>query len=146
MAIVLPGLSPRERCSRIALGGLNGVDQLTFAHRASALDSKGAGQLLQLGEDHGVQAGALAIATITGELLTLLAGAFLIVRRHSSLRRFLSTCVSFVGFGHVIGAHPWRGVLLPRPTGLSRGPHRIATTVLEMWLTGDAVKPRPRRT
>ena len=62
---------------RAALGGPNGVDQLTLAHRASALDSKGAGQLLQLGEDHGVQAGALAIATIAGELLTLLAGAFL---------------------------------------------------------------------
>ena len=37
-----------------ALGGPYGVDQLAFAHSASALDSKGTGQLLQLGENHGV--------------------------------------------------------------------------------------------
>ncbi len=76
VAIVLPCLILRSVSSGIALGGANGVDQLALAHGASALDSKGACQLFQLGEDHGVQARALAIATITGELLTLLAGAF----------------------------------------------------------------------
>jgi hypothetical protein len=56
VAIVLPCLILRSVSSRTALGGANGVDQLAFAHSASALDSKGACQLLQLGEDHGVQA------------------------------------------------------------------------------------------
>ena len=56
VAIVLPAPIQRSPSSGAALGGLNGVDQLTFAHRASALDSQGAGQLLQLGEDHRVQA------------------------------------------------------------------------------------------
>src|SRR4029450_2292527 len=65
-------------CAGATLGGLNGVDQLAFAHRPGALDAKGACQLLQLGENHRVQARALAIATITSELLALFAGAFFI--------------------------------------------------------------------
>jgi hypothetical protein len=56
VAIVFSASIHRSPISGTALGGLNGVDQLAFAHRASALDSKRAGQLLQLGEDHGVQA------------------------------------------------------------------------------------------
>ena len=43
VAIVLPAPIHGSPISGAALGGLNGLDQLTFAHRASALDSKRAG-------------------------------------------------------------------------------------------------------
>jgi hypothetical protein len=54
VAIVLPGLIQWSVSSGTALGRPNGLDQLAFAHGARALDSKGACQLLQLGQDHGV--------------------------------------------------------------------------------------------
>ena len=79
---------PGARTATAALGGPDGVDQLALAHRAGALETECAGQLLELGQDHAVQPGALALA----------AGAGLIRRRRSSLRRYLSTCVpSYVG-------------------------------------------------